>query len=232
MNLLSILNINKLFEIFFLTFFLVSCDRNAKPITEQIRCDSDTNLELVANQFGLHLSKSEGFLTIVERNDRLNIEARNDKYSYPEKNTKLSYTFDKNAFLVDDEIQNLLNLETIVMTKLEEHLTAQGFTSLQEIDIQKYRKEKTKLIFEILQYSENDVEISENQLYSIVLLLRGLDCSINNVRESVSEIVLDKKYKDINEENKKLIDNIVPKLYYVFYFKKYKNVAPQSNTTN
>lgn len=215
-------------HIFALTLFftLVGCvNKNDKSFIEGIQCNSNKNTESFVTDFSQQVIENKGFFTLKEEDGKLYSESYNPDLAYKDRNIKLSYTHDSNLLLVNEEVEDLTNLNSIVADILAKHLAAQGI-QIRKSDIRKFSKENSGLVFEISEYSEKNNEISQKQSHSMLLLLKRLNCSIEEVRGNISKKVFDKEFQYIAEKEKELIRNIAPKIFYVFYFKNYKISVP------
>lgn len=211
---------------YILLFILFSgCKRNDTLFVNELKCKSSNDIKSVVDSFSSYLSKNDGFFSITENGDSFFIEPKKSDYSYRDRNIKLSYVYDRNLLLINEEVKDLTDLSSIVSGILTKHLADQGF-QISKNDIEKFSRENSGLIFEISEHSENDNEISQKQSYSILLILKHLNCSIDEIRKNLSEKIFNKELQSCTEKEKELIRNMMPKIFYVFYFKNYKISVP------
>lgn len=227
MNHQNIYPINKFSFFLLLIIFFTNCTESKDSFISELDCESDKDLELLIDDFNDCLQENNGFFSVLERKDNLQIEPYNSEYTYKEGNIKLSYNSEKNIFLIDESIGDIRKLDSVVMVKLKQLLNHQG-KSINQIKLDDYKDQNSGLIFEVFESSsEKDKRITKSKSYSILSVLKELDCSINRVREKLAEIVLEKKYSEISQEERLTIHNIVPKIYYVIYLNDYKTSQPK-----
>ncbi|WP_234859509.1 hypothetical protein [Aquimarina aquimarini] len=225
MNPRNIFLINKLLYVQILLFFLVGCKEGENSFINELGCKPNNDLKTLINDFSSFMSESNEFFTVIESKGQLYIEPYNINYSYKERSIKLTYFYTKNHFLVDEKIEDISKLDSIVKNKVRAYFVTKGIAMNKET-LERHRNQNSGLLFEISDFSKEDVEISKDQSYSMLLLLNKLNCSIDNARRDVSKTILKKKYDMITQQEKEMIDNMIPKIYYVSYLKNYKVIMP------
>ncbi len=226
MNHQHLFHINRFLFLILLLLFLTTCNSSKNSFIDELKCKSTKDLGALVDNFSSYMIENDGFFSVLEKKGDLHTEPYNSEYSYKERNVKLSYLNEKNIFLVNERIEDIGNLDYIVMEKLEELFNYQG-KSLNEINPDLYKYQNSGLVFEIMNsYRQKENKFTKNQSYSMLLLLKKLDCSINSVRENVAKIVFRKEYEKLSQKEKTIVNNIVPKIYYVINLNDNKASVP------
>lgn len=205
---------------------MLGCDNEQSLLVDGLKCQSNKDLQSYLDEFKSYLVKDENFFTILEKDGEFVIEPFNDNYSYKERNISLDYNYSTNILLVDNEVHDIANIDSILTDRLTRHLIDEG-TPLNNLGLNDYESRSSGFVINFIKYSEDKSEISDSDTLSMLHLLKMTSCSIDNIRNYVCKKLLNKEYRTVTLEERKIVDNIVPKDFHVFYFKNYKIYIPE-----
>lgn len=199
-----------------IVFQLVFLGCSNTNFISHIGCNSQEDLNRYKESFTSYVNNSgDNFFIVKSNEDSTYIKIYDVADPIKERNLSLEYSHQEDQFLLNGELYDYSKIDSVLQKEIYKSLSTSN---------------NSGLAFEIIATTKNKKNIDLEQAFSILTLMKKLDCIINNTRKEIALKDYNKEYSNLDRSAKKNIDKITPKIFYVY--KQNLNRLPRPDPNN